>query len=309
MKKLLAFIGVLVVLGCISLQAYGSDYRKPVVLVNSFEYYSPVYRDDAVTYKSRFMAALSGSSRYRVIDIKEEESLSNEMKRRLQENAIDDELVRNEEMIQLGANYIMNVVLSKLAFEQKKRETKKKQKDGSYTTQIKYYYIASFIVNVKLISCQTGTVIYSQSFRELSSGDTQQEARNNVFDSKVSIPCELAETIAPLSGIVIDQDYVVEKDKMKSCYIDLGGLHGIQEGDYFDIKEPKYVAGRVVYKKVGSLKVTSVLADDISECKVHKDGKDVLKAMKECLRLKTIEPEKAQPLVIESRCEHTIWPF
>lgn len=42
---------------------------------------------------------------------------------------------------------------------------------------------------------------------------------------------------------------------MKTCYVSLGSLHGVEEGMFLDAKSVTNIAGRTVYEEVGVLKI------------------------------------------------------
>lgn len=71
----------------------------------------------------------------------------------------------------------------------------------------------------------------------------------------------------------------VKKDNAKKVYIDLGPALGVTKGQKFDVLEEKIIAGHKVKKAIGELKLESVEADDLSLCKVTKNGKAIQAAL------------------------------
>lgn len=63
----------------------------------------------------------------------------------------------------------------------------------------------------------------------------------------------------------------------------------------------KFVNGHPIYEEIGELKIQEVLAEDLSECKVSKNGDTVLKYMKDYLLSKTSDSDAAV-LCVESKC-------
>lgn len=72
-----------------------------------------------------------------------------------------------------------------------------------------------------------------------------------------------------------------KKDKQKELYIDVGSTVRTYEGQHFYIYVVGTVAGRETKKEVGRVKVSEVLGEDISLCKVQKGGKDIKVALDE----------------------------
>ena len=132
--------------------------------------------------------------------------------------------------------------------------------------------------------------------------DTEAEARTKALKD-AAVTCEMIEAVFPLNGILVDQDYTEKKGKMKTCYVTLGSIHGVVEGVFLDVRKSKNIASRTVYEEVGVLKVEKVLADDLSECSVVSNGKEILEATKEYTKMKTINEEAAKPLLVSSRCD------
>lgn len=270
--------------------AQESNYRKPVIVVNYFDKSSGFSDGDCEVVRNAVLSSLSGYERLRVVDVETEASIDEETKRRLKEAALADELARSGQMKQLGADYILEGNLTKLETKREKDSKGKITFDGKLT------------YTVKVVSTEDGTVAYSNNYEaSSSSSDTEAEARTEAL-KKVGVSCALVEAVCPLNGILIDQDYTEKKGKLKTCYINLGAIHGVEAGMYFDVKTSKNVAGRTVYKDVGVIKVESVLADDLSECSVMRHGKEILQAIKQYTMDKTTNEATANPVVISSRC-------
>ena len=82
----------------------------------------------------------------------------------------------------------------------------------------------------------------------------------------------------PVSGTIFGEDFEVKGDKLKSCWIDLGTMHGIKKGDRFKIYEVVTRVGRKVENEIGTLKVEEA-SEDVSKCKITKGDKEVKEAM------------------------------
>ncbi|MDN0071934.1 CsgG/HfaB family protein [Bacteroides caecigallinarum] len=271
--------------------AQESKYRKPVVVVNYFNKSSEIKSGDCELARNAVLSSLSNYPRLRVIDVETEASIDQETKRRLKEEALADELARSGQMKQLGADYILEGFVSKLE-TQRKTDSEGKV---SYKGQMAY--------TIKVVSTENGTVAFSNNYTASSgSCDTEAEARTKALKD-AAVTCEMIEAVFPLNGILVDQDYTEKKGKMKTCYVTLGSIHGVVEGVFLDVRKSKNIASRTVYEEVGVLKVEKVLADDLSECSVVSNGKEILEATKEYTKMKTINEEAAKPLLVSSRCD------
>lgn len=273
--------------------AQNEEFRKPAILVNYFKNAGQVKQNEAHNLRASIMSSIYNSGRMNVIDIATESSLSEETKRRMREETIGDELARSGEMIQLGADLILNCTATNIIVNRKERK-----KDD----KVQVYYEAKLTYGISIISTENGTVFFSRNYTTMREADTTSEARANVFNSGLS--CRALNEIAPLEGEVIDTDYTVNKKgkKMETCYIRLGEIHGVHPGSYFNIDKVKYVAGEAIYERVGKLEVIGV-HERISECKVFSNKEEVLTAMKDYLKMKTVNPDVAKPLRVRSRCD------
>lgn len=291
MKKFLFILLGLILVGNISVEA--EEFRKPVVLVNYFKRSGNVQQHEVEKLRTSIMASIANSDRMSVVDIATEGSLSEETKRRMREETIGDELASCGEMVQMGANYILECTATNVVINRKERK---------YKDKTEYYYEAVLNYAVNVISTENGTVIYSQNYESKEDADAESEARSEVFERGIS--CSALNEMAPLSGELVDTDYTVNKKgkKMETCYIRLGKIHGVKNGSYFNIDKVKYVAGEAIYERVGKLEVIGV-HDKISECKVFSNKEEVLTAMKEYLKMKTTNPDVAKPLRVRSRCD------
>lgn len=300
MKNLLLIVLLFVCVKVVGQEA--EEYRRPVILVNTFKNAGRISKSEAETFRNSMIASASKINRVQVIDVTTESSLSQETRRRLREEALSDELARSGEMVQLGANFIMEGTVSDVVVT----ENQKKDSEG----KIKYTYTAKLTYSLRLISTENGTLAYSDSYGTSVTKDTRNEAYSAVFNNGY-LTCAFLNEVAPLSGNVIETDYTVKKDKLHCCYITIGGKKGIKRNDYLTVMGVKYVAGEAVPKRIGSLRVIEVF-DNIARCKVDTEAKELLKAIKEYLKMKTVAPESAQPLVVKTQCgsdKDPIWSF
>lgn len=291
------FILSLIVFG--SMFGQDVEYRKPVVLINFFKCKGSINSTELDLLRNSIVAKASKIKRINVVDIASETSLSSEMKRRMRDEMIADELVRNQEMTQLGANYILECTASEVSIKRNEYKDKKGNVTVNYKAELTY--------DIRLVSTEDGTTVYSRTKKSTSYDENSNVARSEVFQG--NLDCEFINEVAPLQGQIVDTDFKVKDDKMISCYIKLGEIHGVESGDDFEVKSVKYVAGEPLYDKIGSLKVEKVY-NKISECKIRRgSAKELLKAMKSYLKLKTESPDEASPLIVVSDCRSLLGIF
>lgn len=271
--------------------AQESKYRKPVVVVNYFNKSSEIKTGDCELARNAVLASLSKFPRLRVIDVETEASIDEETKRRLKESALADELARSGQMKQLGADYILEGFISKLEAQ------REKDSKGNITYDGKMAY------TIKVVSTKDGTVVFSNNYTASdSSCKTEAEAKTNAL-KKATVTCDMIENVFPLNGTLIELDYTEKKGKMKTCYVSLGSAHGVAEGTFLDVKSVVNKAGREVYEDIGVLKIEKILAEDLSECSVVSNGKELLEAIKQYIMKKTTDEKNAKPLLVNSRCD------
>lgn len=85
-------------------------------------------------------------------------------------------------------------------------------------------------------------------------------------------------SIFPLNASIIEKGDI-KKNKQKEVYIDLGFSSGAMEGMKLTVYSVKTIAGRYAQKELGSIKITEVMGDEISLCKVQSGGKDIKDAL------------------------------
>lgn len=81
----------------------------------------------------------------------------------------------------------------------------------------------------------------------------------------------------PLRGHMLEKGFMKgKKQKLQEFYIDLGSLHRLFQNSHVDVYIVKRIAGRIARQYIGSGTVLEVEGDDISVCKVTKNG-DLIK--------------------------------
>lgn len=156
-------------------------------------------------------------------------------------------------------------------------------KDSKGKTHMQTYYRAMVGVTLHVKDAQTDKIVLSPSFNvaaeDLAWIETREGAINNAFSRMATYVMRYFDRQLPLTANIIEgaKD---KKDKQKEVYIDLGGAtKGVAKGIHFGVYTTRTVAGREARKQVGKIKITDVMGDDISLCKVQSGGKDIKAAI------------------------------
>lgn len=276
--------------------AFASNAQdKPRMYVNDFEIAGGVSTSDASAIRQAVIDALNKSQRFELATSDMESALSQEIERRSTEAAMHDAATRNEILMSAGCKYVMSGNIIKCSVESKRLD------DGS----VSYSCVMSYSVTVAEVA--TSTTVATQKF------DSNDGIFSGAWDSATSPEGAVANAVKriekdiegfvieyfPLDGMIIPMDYEVKKDKILSCYINLGTGQGIKAGDIFAILAPKVVIGQVTYSEIGRLKVEEVVSDAISRCKVTKGQKDLFSAMENFASLDEVS-QGQQPIKIKA---------
>ena len=143
-----------------------------------------------------------------------------------------------------------------------------------------FYAEIGLTLNVK--DAVTGTVINSQVFEVNKSGwswvNSNDTAIKKALESLRKKIGKYYDTAYPYTAHILERG-VEKKDKQKELYIDLGAIHGLQEGTHFDVYIIGSIGGKETRKQIGRLKVKSIEGDEVSLCKVSSGGKDIKAAI------------------------------
>ena len=128
-------------------------------------------------------------------------------------------------------------------------------------------------INIK--NAQTGAIIYTHTINSSSWADSWFATQDKALGYAIS---RMKQNIAnglnsayPLYASIVEGARAT-KSKEKEVYIDLGEKMGCTVGTHFYVYTVKTVAGKEAKKQIGQLKVTEVMGDDISFCKVQRGG-------------------------------------
>lgn len=292
-----------IILGCAALAfatAALAQEGKPRMYINNFTFAEGVTESSGTAVYQAVVAGLNSTQRFEVATEGMESALSQEIARRSSEAAMHDDKTRNEVLMAAGCQYVLSGNVIKCDIETTVLD------DGSKL----YNCILSYSVTVAEVA--TSTTVASEKF----------DSNNGILTGSVSSASSPEQAIAnevgrieknmerfvvnnfPVEGILVASDYEVKKDKLVSCYINLGSDQGVKVGDLFVVKGPKVVLGNVTYNEIGRVKVDEIVAGSISQCKVLAGPKEIYMAIENYLALdeasQQSQPIKVQAMVRES---------
>jgi hypothetical protein len=143
-------------------------------------------------------------------------------------------------------------------------------------------YYAQIGVTLNLKDAATGTVLNSQVFEVNKSGwawvKSIDTAMKNALESLRGRVMKYYNTVYPYSANILERG-TEKNDKQKELYIDLGSMHGLQEGTHFDVYVIGSIGGKETRKLIGRLKVRQIEGDEVSLCKVVSGKKEIKAAL------------------------------
>lgn len=248
MKKLL-FTASLLLMGALGMLA---QTERPRLLIEDFTKTSSVTGENGLKMRHAVIDALTKLHRFDLVDAVTIADLEPEMAK-LQRDASD---------------YIVNGTILSMSMTEESKKGK---------TQ----YGCNMSYSLTVTDTKNQGTVGTRTFEETTSNihDTKDEAINWVAKELKNNLENFIIEILPIEGTVNPADYEAKKDKLEKCYINLGSNCGAKKGDKFKIVSPTTRAGKVVYNKIGELKIEEVVDGELSYCKVTKDGKKVLVAM------------------------------
>ena len=153
-------------------------------------------------------------------------------------------------------------------------------KDGKNHEKTEYRGNITGTINIK--SATTGSILYSQTINSSAWADAWFEATDKavgyaISRMKQSITASVNNAFPLYASIV--EGARDKKDKTKEVYIDLGEAQRCTPGIHFTVYTVRTVAGKEAKKKIGQLRVTEVMGDEVSLCKVQRGGQDIKTAL------------------------------
>lgn len=143
-------------------------------------------------------------------------------------------------------------------------------------------YRGNIVGTVNLKNIRTGNIVLTLTLNSSSwsSGwwETEDKALGYAIDGMKDYLRSSVNDAFPLYASIVEGKRSTEK-KAKEVYIDLGETWGCYKGQHFDVYTVKTVAGKEAKKRIGQLKITETMGDDISACKVQSGGADIKAAI------------------------------
>lgn len=196
--------------------------------INDFEVAGGVSGPDAAAIRQAVIDAINKTQRFELATSDMESALSQEIQRRSSEVAMHDANTRNEILMAAGCKYVMSGNIIKCAVQSTRLD------NGS----LSYSCVMSYSISVAEVA--TSTTIATKKFDTndglisgawASSSSPEGATANAVKNIEKDIEGFIIEFF-PLDGMIIPMDYEVKKDKMISCYINLGSGQGIKPGTF-----------------------------------------------------------------------------
>lgn len=173
-------------------------------------------------------------------------------------------------------DYIVNGSISNISTTSKIEAPAKKWEQGNE------YFKALVTVTLNLSNATSGERSDSHTFSVSDSDLGWMGSRERAIDGALralsSKVTSYYNALFPLYATIIERGDI-DKDKQKTVYIDLGTAIGATEGMQFDVFTVKTIAGREARTEIGRLKISKVMGDDISLCKVNKGDKQIKTAL------------------------------
>lgn len=169
------------------------------------------------------------------------------------------------------------------------------------------YYTGVLNFSISIIDCEDKSTVATATFNypkllELGKSSTSAAITSTLKKLESDIEEFMIEKF-PLTGDIFGEDFEIKGSKLETCYINLGEINGVKKGDKFDIFEVKTRVGKEIESKIGRLKVIEVY-EDVAQCEVTQDSKDVKEAMDRFLENQLSDPN-TKPLRV--KLIHTIW--
>ncbi len=270
-------IATLMLLGVVTLTTSAQEQKtakKPRVLVENFTTANHVNEDISNMVRQEVIDGLNKTQRFEIVD---------ETKKGT--GGVSTDADASQDYIIKGDVLLCSVT--------------EKVKDG------KRQYYCDMSYSVTVIETATSSTVATKKFEHSGGGlltsasETADKARTSSLTLIDSDMKDFLINEFPLEGTLLTMDYEVKKDKITTCYIEIGSDVGVKEKDYFVIMVPKVRAGRSTYSEVGKLRVTEVVDGTLSFCKITSKGKEVLEALNAYMSLDE-ETRAKQPIKVKS---------
>lgn len=151
---------------------------------------------------------------------------------------------------------------------------------GKKHTHMEYRGSVTVTINIKDVRTDqiVKTINFNGSEYDYSWIESPEKAIGNAIQRMQYYITKEVNLAWPLFASIVEGNSA-KKDKQKEVYIDLGEVAGAFKGMTFNVYSVQTIAGREAKKEIGRLKITEVMGDDISLCKVTKGGADIKLAL------------------------------
>lgn len=143
-------------------------------------------------------------------------------------------------------------------------------------------YSGCIVGTVNLKNIRRGNIVLTITINSssVSSGwcASEDEALGYAISNLKSYMRSAVNETFPLYASIVEGKRATDK-KAKEVYIDLGERWGCYQGQHFDVYTVKTIAGKEAKKRIGQLKISETMGDDISACKVQSGGADIKQAI------------------------------
>lgn len=262
---------------------------RPNVLVGFFSHSQSISLNAVKALRDNYVNEVNGCSRIASFDLAQLCNVNATCF--VSDESIKNKYLLSDEIVQVNAEFLIEGIITDLAISSKLND------DG------KIDYAGRVVYKINVLDVKNNTLAFSEAKDYTVSGRSSEKDALEMLARMIDLTCETIEAISPLEGEIMDMDYLVKDDKLETCYINIGLNHGVREGDYFDVKKARFIAGRVVYSHVGRIRVKEVIEGNRSLCKVSSKGKEIYSVMKEYLKMKTSGVDNAKPPMVFSVCK------
>ncbi len=143
-------------------------------------------------------------------------------------------------------------------------------------------YCGNIVGTVNLKNIRNGNIVLTITVNSSSWAggwcDTEDDALGYAVNSMKKFLRGAVNDAFPLYASIVEGKRATDK-KAKEVYIDLGEQWGCYKGQHFDVYTVKTVAGKEAKKRIGQLRISETMGDEISACKVQSGGADIKAAI------------------------------
>lgn len=178
-------------------------------------------------------------------------------------------------------HYTVTGEVTKVITTTQSRSVSEKDSKGKVHKRVVTDYAADITVSLTLTNLSTAETVthtFTGSADCFSGAESENDAVNISLRKLSRNVVKYFDAAFPLAANIVERG-TEKKDKTKEVYIDLGTAAGAYKGMHFGVYVIGSVAGRETRSRIGKIKVSDVLGDDITLCKVQSGGKDIKSAI------------------------------